>query len=414
MARPTSAAAVAFLPKDRHEGKNATNVPTKVTLPLCTRDAFATLLDGPSTPQDLDPFVEVLALQLRQEGQARRLVHALRDQPRRFEGRLTHLTKEEFEAFEGALTVGLQVWLLVRAVEVWRISQLGDAALQLEVDRQGQGRPCESEGVQARAHDELTFGFEWRWERVSGGRGRGQHERDPRLEQGKQMQEVVELREVLGYELLRTWLSSRRSCIQILLGVSGYRKSLARKPTLGRTATDLFAAFSRQPCAVVRIRTHRRKEESDRIAHVDVVDRVEQRILDRPRYFTAQEQVVRRGEMRGTAGIGSEQRFTHLLKSREVVRSGASLADQRGEGTSSAYDQGTPTQTHIDHLHLCVRSILTVEDRLQVRNESASVRLASDGVVALARRDIRVSSDDAELLDRFESKNSRPSSISSK
>lgn len=89
-------------------------------------------------------------------------MHALRDQARRFEGRLAHLTKEEFEAFEGALAVGLQVWLLVRAVEVWRISQLGDAALQLEVDGQRKRRPCESEGVQARAHNELTFRFERR------------------------------------------------------------------------------------------------------------------------------------------------------------------------------------------------------------------------------------------------------------
>lgn len=151
-------------------------------------------------------------------------MHALRDQPRRFEGRLTHLTEEEIEAFEGALTVGLQVRLLVRAVEVWRIPQLGDAALQLEVDGQRKRRPCESESVQARAHDELTFGFERRWERVSGRRGGGQHERDPRLEQGKEMQEVVELREVLGDELFRTRLSSCRSCVQKLLRVSRYRK----------------------------------------------------------------------------------------------------------------------------------------------------------------------------------------------
>jgi hypothetical protein len=38
------------------------------------------------------------------DSETRRLVHALRDQPRRFEGRLTHLTEEEIEAFEGALT----------------------------------------------------------------------------------------------------------------------------------------------------------------------------------------------------------------------------------------------------------------------------------------------------------------------
>lgn len=52
-----------------------------------------------------------------------------------------------------------------------------------------------------------------------------------------------------------------------------------------------------------------------------------------------------------------------------------------GKELVCAHDQSTPAQTHVDHLHLCVRSILTVEDRLQVRDESASVRLASDGVV---------------------------------
>jgi hypothetical protein len=59
-----------------------------------------------------------------------------------FEGRLTHLTEEEIEAFEGALTVGLQVRLLVRAVLSPAATSAHSLPAPFETERQFIMRAC--------------------------------------------------------------------------------------------------------------------------------------------------------------------------------------------------------------------------------------------------------------------------------
>lgn len=244
-------------------------------------------------------------------------MHALGHHPRRLERRRAHLPLQHLEALDRAPALARLRRRRARARRRGRepvlVAQGGEPAPQLGMHGEAQGGPREAERVQARAHDEGALGLEGGGQGVRGARGGREDVGDARLEDGEQVQEVVELGEVLGDEGLVERLAAGGGCCR-----RGERQLESEKGSQEegeegrRTARDVLAALPREPSDVEREGTHRREEERDRVAHVDVVDRLEERLVDRARHLAAQEQVVRRRKVRRAARVGGEERFAHL------------------------------------------------------------------------------------------------------
>lgn len=147
----------------------------------------------------------------------------------------------------------------------------------------------------------------------------------------------------------------------------------------GLTAADLFATFARQSRTVVGVGAHGGKEESHRIAHVDVLDRVEQRVLDGPGHVATKKQVVRRGHMGRPPRICCKQGLAHLERADLTVSS--RICTWGKFSAARTYDQSTPAEAHIHDPRLGLGLVLLVQYRLKMRDESAAIGLPPDGVV---------------------------------
>lgn len=80
---------------------------------------------------------------------------------------------------------------------------------------------------------------------------------------------------------------------------------------------------------MICVRPHRRKEQPNRVSHVHVLDRLEQRFLDRAWDFAAENEVICRGEVRGAAGVRGLEGFSHL----QVEISSARCENRADEAT---------------------------------------------------------------------------------